>query len=380
MQRDINSAIDLQKLNFMIDQAEKKIIPIRNKITCFLGLTGAGKSTLMCFLLKLKPIVEIDDYGQIYIDFIQEEDHKIEIGHSSASCTELPNFRIINGEYYWDCPGLFDNKSIAQEILNLYCIKKIFESPSCFKIVIVVEYQNASVARGRDLANTLRQIVEMFPDQNNLFNCLSIIVTKCDKRNMTSEKFVRILDNLSRENNEFESAIPLLQMLSRAPQKIVIFMTPENAEDLNEELRNKIHACICTASFTKMPILNSLSDRAKLVIDNLLTLYENDIKSEMTKFSKKIFIKFRSETDMNALHQGKAALDDFLSIDPQRFTIQEFESGIINLSNYFTGSEALSDGFRSLTNKINFYNSYRSARSPPINLLSWINPIRYVLE
>lgn len=100
----------------------------------------------------------------------------------------------------------------------------------------------------------------MFPDQISLFNCLSIIVTKCDKQKTKSKKLAKILANLARENNEFESAKPLLNMLSSAPQKIAIFEIPESAEDLNDELRNKIEVCINTASFAKIPIRNSLSD------------------------------------------------------------------------------------------------------------------------
>lgn len=101
--------------------------------------------------------------------------------------------------------------------------KEIFESPSCFKIVFVLEYDSIKQARGRNFAHSLRQVVEMFTDQKSLFDCLSIIVTKWDKKNIKSEKIVKILANLARENNEFESALPLLNMLSNSPQKITIF-------------------------------------------------------------------------------------------------------------------------------------------------------------
>lgn len=51
------------------------------------------------------------------------------IGHDSNSETTLPKKYLgKNNIYYWDFPGLMDNKGAAQEVANAYYMRKIFET------------------------------------------------------------------------------------------------------------------------------------------------------------------------------------------------------------------------------------------------------------
>ncbi|OMJ77061.1 hypothetical protein SteCoe_23413 [Stentor coeruleus] len=376
MEQEEESKEDINKLTLMLDEADMKIIVTNQQTINLLGKTGAGKSTTLCLLSDLVPRVEESDYGEIIIDFDQQEEVKIEIGHSNTSCTTLPNFMNIKGELYWDCPGFCDNKSIMQEIVNLFCIKKIFDSALSYKIVLVISFDTIISSRGRELAETLRQLVEMFPEHNKLFNCLSIIVTKCTNKKYTSNLFVTNLAKMAAENNEFELARPLISKLSTSPDKVAIFRIPNTTSDINEELRNEIKSSVQVSNYEKLIMRNSLSDRAKLAIDRLIELYDLNINEKMSKFAEGLIIKFRSENDMNSLNQGKTALEKFSELfNIENPDIKMFESGMLELCSYFTGSELQAREIKNLTFRIEFYNSYRSPGSPKINLASWISHI-----
>lgn len=376
MEGEEDTKIDISQLTLKLDEADMKIIVSNKQTINLLGKTGSGKSTTLCFLADLAPRIEQSDYGETIIDFDQQEEMKIEIGHSNKSCTTLPNFLNIKGELYWDCPGFCDNKSIMQEVVNLFCTKKIFESALSYKIVLVISFDTIVVSRGREFAATLRQLVEMFPEQDHLFNCLSIIVTKCPNKRYTSNLFVTNLARMAEENNDFEPARPLILMLSTSPNKVAIFRIPNNISDINEELRNEIENTIQASNYEKFSMRNSLSDKAKLVIDRLIEFYDLDVNSKMGKFAEGLIVKFRSDTDMNALKQGKSVLDKFSELfNVQNPNIKIFESGMIELCSYFTGSDLQAREIKNLTFRIDFYNSYRSSSSPKINLASWISHI-----
>ncbi|OMJ89689.1 hypothetical protein SteCoe_8051 [Stentor coeruleus] len=368
---------DIQELNKLLNDAEDKIIVTEDQTINLLGKTGAGKSTLLCLLSRFEPKVEFQPDGGVYVDFNQNQGSNIVIGHSSTSCTTLPNFKKIHQQIYWDCPGFCDNKSVSQEIVNLYCTKRIFESAHSYKIVLVIEFSSISAARGKDISETFKQLVEMFPNQDSLFDSLSIVITKCINKRYNNIMFVNGLKKMAEENNEFESSRYLIRMLSGAHNKISIFKSPEDENDINDDVRIAVQQSISNSNFTRMQVKNSLSDKAKLVIDNLIKFYESDIENKMEEFAKDVIIKFRSEVDMEKLDKGKSALDEFaLLSDGRNLNIENFKTKLKDLSQYFTDSKALIEKVENLAYRIHFYNSYRSAGSPAINLNSWIMPLR----
>ncbi|OMJ67682.1 hypothetical protein SteCoe_35082 [Stentor coeruleus] len=376
MDRDENIASNIEQLSQMLKEAEKKIVLTKMKTINLLGKTGVGKSTVLCVLSEYQPMLSINKSDEIILDFYQEGDSKIAIGHTSTSCTTLPNFKNICNNIYWDCPGFCDNKSIIQEIVNLFCIKRIFDSASEYKIVLVIEYESIISVRGNDLAETFKLLVEMFPEQNKLFNSLSIIITKCGNHRYTSQFFVKYLEKMAQDNNEFLSSRPLINLITKTPERVAIFKKPENESDINDILRNELKSSISHSNYVKMQTRNSLSDKARLAIGHLITHYEREIEVMMNEFAKSLILKFRSEKNMSALKEGKQALDRFSEqFANGDYDVKKFETNFIKLAEYFTGSEALLSKIKNLTYRIEFYNDYRNANSQPINLSTWICPM-----
>ncbi|OMJ73439.1 hypothetical protein SteCoe_27887 [Stentor coeruleus] len=383
MNRDEEDSF-LRDLITLIDEAEKNLPEIKVQTVNLVGNTGVGKSTLLCFLLGLRPEVLSNDYGQVVIDFNQTESEKIIIGHTGSSCTVYPNLRKINGINYWDLPGFCDNKSIAQEIVNFYCTKKIFDSAREFKIVLVIEYNSLFLARGKNLAETLKQLIEMFPDQKSLFNSLSIVVMKCGNFKFVNENFINCIVKLSQENNEFEIARPLINMLSECPKKIVIFKIPQNEEDLNDMLRSEIETCINNSRYCKMSIVNSFSYKAKLMIEKLVKYYEAEVEEKMHDLANYLIKIFSLEKDLNKLELGKNILDEFLShINTFSRTFDLFKNGLKKLFENFIECKVLFDAVDDIINKLCIYNNYRSEISSSnilINCISSIFKARLAIE
>lgn len=73
-----------------------------------LGKTGAGKSTLACYLANCILNAKTNDLGEV--QFYQRE--KNIIGNGDGSTTTIPNYFKINNLLLCDSPGNFDTKGV----------------------------------------------------------------------------------------------------------------------------------------------------------------------------------------------------------------------------------------------------------------------------
>jgi hypothetical protein len=111
------SHVVLETREAIIQKIENSIPPGHNKILFLLGVTGAGKSTTLCYLRGDK--MKLEDYR-----YVSQNDTEECIGHNlSNSCTFLPKVEIVDDLAIVDFPGFKDTH--AQAIcLGLECALK----------------------------------------------------------------------------------------------------------------------------------------------------------------------------------------------------------------------------------------------------------------
>lgn len=80
-------------------------------------------------------------------------------------------------EVIFDVPGFKDTEGVLLEIVNQFCLIKIFDQCEQFKIVFVASENSI----GDGLKNSTQNFVEMFEDIAFMDGCLGICITKVDQ-------------------------------------------------------------------------------------------------------------------------------------------------------------------------------------------------------
>ncbi|OMJ80978.1 hypothetical protein SteCoe_18687 [Stentor coeruleus] len=370
-----NNDLNIEELKEMIDKAEEKLNSVPKQSVLLLGNTGSGKSTIICLLAKLQIKIISSSQGDLQIDFEEREKIDIDIGHFFGSCTKIPIPIKIQNTFFWDIPGFRDNTSVSQEIINMYCTKRIIDSSSENKIVYLINYHILKANKGEGFAEDIRQLMGMFPDTEKLINSISIVLTHAPSRVKTQE-FINILKSLTKQNNYFNGLNDIINGLCRKRNIISVFRAPENDSDKNymNELRRSINVGIENSCFNKMEAINSLSPRAIEAVECLIKCYENEIKVKMDIFADSLTAKFKSETNLNDLAKNKSVLDKFAS-DYNDRNFETFISSLPYLNKHFTDSRSIINEASNLTTKIIFFNSYRKRENCQINTNLWVSQI-----
>ena len=101
-----------------------------------MGLTGAGKSSMTCYLCG--ETINVQNTGLGYK--LHHSNAKLpQIGNTPASCTTIPGFfKTPDNMTIYDPPGFSATTGVYQEILDSYCNAKMFKVGSRAKIIIMV--------------------------------------------------------------------------------------------------------------------------------------------------------------------------------------------------------------------------------------------------
>ena len=236
-QESVNRVMSLIKeTNARIEKDAQEIKKIENldSIYIFLGLTGAGKSTIINFLANNKMMVRSNlGFRAIYV--VDHTIEGIEIGNDVTSETKYPAYWYDQekGIIYYDTPGLTDTGSseitrAEAEIVNAYSIFKLFEILPRDKIKIVLVMTEGSInGRGAGMRDTIAIMGSYFKNHlKEVAQGTCIIVTKQNELtepNQVLEVFRSVFAN-GRGTFTKESLLFLENLVSES--KIVFFPKP----------------------------------------------------------------------------------------------------------------------------------------------------------
>ncbi len=111
-----------------------------------MGQTGAGKSTIINFLMK-KKIIEVNhpEGGGTYYDVENSEESKFKIGKNVTS-SETDNINVTSlkqknsNVYLVDTPGFSDTRGLEIEIANMANLQNVINKCNSIRPVLVLNY------------------------------------------------------------------------------------------------------------------------------------------------------------------------------------------------------------------------------------------------
>lgn len=157
-----------------------------------LGSSGSSKSTIANLIVGQKLKIKENEFGNIYLDAKNVPFH---MGEEMISDTTIPNIYIDNEHrlLICDAPGFDDIRGVLQDIINAFAINLLFSEPCKIKILFAFSANEASIQSGRGIkvAQNIKRITEIIPNEEELKKSLGIIITRGDGR--TPDKYIRQL-------------------------------------------------------------------------------------------------------------------------------------------------------------------------------------------
>lgn len=228
---DVDKMMEFLELGYChIERSEQK------QIFMVLGLTGAGKSTLVNFVTRRPNRLKAVKVGFTYK--IEDEDGAT--GNSSISKTFVPGLAIhtpTNSALY-DMPGFQDNRMECIEIANTFFTKEVADHGESIKIIVVAPDSTFSGTDKTSFWNLMKSLSKLISNSNKLSPGLGLVVTNMPHHAETDEVFIGetyadllsgYLADLNKTDISPEDQVVvfgILDGLITNPSKISFFRTP----------------------------------------------------------------------------------------------------------------------------------------------------------
>lgn len=295
----------------LIKQGDEQIIVNDDSFIIVCGDTGSGKSTLINYLIgeqleAFKPI----NSRKLCIDTVNPS-VDIKIGHSKTSETLIPNNAkdSVNGIVYWDCPGFDDSRGPAIDIANSFYINKLFSGQNIKILMVIDESSLTGPKRGQAFKELVFRLSELFVNQEELIDCLSIVFTKSrDIENYREELSIFVDD--TKDSLKEEEFVLLKKIIEKVP--ISYFDLPLKAGYITTEQSMDIIQEIQKSEYITSPEVNiTVSTNSLMAVQGLITFTSKQIG----KISKTIARKLESQiTEEDNLDKLKEIRDKFTKL------------------------------------------------------------------
>ena len=240
----------------MPSETNRKIIALQNSIETILdrmntlsvnkrivviGPTGSGKTTLFNALSGVELNIHQGSAGS-YLD-TKNPLPNFEIARVNNLGTKIPTCGVYeednletNKIAWWDCPGFMDPRGSEADIVNAFAIDRLFQN-AMIKIILVVEESSLTVNRGGNFFELLDKISNSFVNQEQLKECLTLIITKQHYSHPHSLLSEYAENEGSKKNNGENNVVlsnnryGILDFLSKNKDRVACFPYPrENSE------------------------------------------------------------------------------------------------------------------------------------------------------
>lgn len=174
--------LDIKALDTAIKEARDHIEPCQNRaFTPFIGLTGAGKSTTICYLLGCK--FKQQQNGELIMTS-KVNKHPM-VGHDPfVSETLYPNiYEITNRQLVLvDTPGILENRGPDKKIAAYFSIREIMlGAPYLHGFVITLDYPSLLSSKGENFQKLALTLASLLDYDDIESSSILVVITKTEK-------------------------------------------------------------------------------------------------------------------------------------------------------------------------------------------------------
>ncbi|KAG4066107.1 hypothetical protein HA402_010309 [Bradysia odoriphaga] len=186
-------------LNY-IDNVQKRLNVTQNSnVILVIGNTGCGKSTLVHYVAgDYSRMFALEPLNPNSVNFEIRDELDPELGRitlATESRTLIPVISMDENHNTWmDCPGFGDTRNETVEIATAFLIKRVIESASNIKIVLVMNYNSVTNSRD-DFDNLLSRATQLMRNVSRFENSISLVVTKAPSFKMRGRHYIDIYED-----------------------------------------------------------------------------------------------------------------------------------------------------------------------------------------
>lgn len=232
----MSSQIDYSKLHSLLNSATESVKKSKCKqSTLVIGNTGAGKSTLINYLLGYKLVpVEDDLTGEISIEVDSTETGYAKIGQSLLHSETLysKTYEGSDGNTYCDCPGFNETRGDIFKIATGISIKATLNAFDSVKgIIVVIDAASFLTNRAVGIRSVIQALDNFLGISNgdqscerlkNIFNSLIFVITKSKQKGGSLKYFNKFYqESLNDMRSRSKSMANLCKYIIENPKKLI---------------------------------------------------------------------------------------------------------------------------------------------------------------
>jgi len=310
------SNIKLNKIEDLVEKAYQKAESVRDKdIAIIIGLTGAGKTTLIHYLMgdEMEKILDKKTKRRK----IQSKSRKINDSNDSNEDNQTASKTLFSEGYsqenvrfcYCDTPGFLDTRSLEERICTSVSIEMAVKLAKSIKgIIIVLEITTLQTVRGKLFKELSKILSILFKDPVEIFSSVQFLITNIDRSEyandskedvkefiieMLEEHFKTVMGDIS-EIKEKYNVRNYDEIIDRIENKFQNGIQNDESKKLCEEEKEKAAQLLKEVATVKLMlsvpqniIVADFLDKGQTrdnVVNNLLT--SSEITSARFNFEK----------------------------------------------------------------------------------------------
>lgn len=203
--------------NIIKDQIQGSVVVIGNG--------GTGKSTLVHLLVgKQLTAKKLEGEWQFTAE---ERIPNIDIMDGMFVGTRQPSlvFDLGHKRTIWDCCAFNDLRGKDQDFLNALAIYKLLKGN--LRVILVIKESSFDSPRGLDFTALINKITEIFPDQDQLQNVLSLVVSSSGRHTDGAIALLKAHIKAGRPRHLRQNGYDLINFLIANPSHVGDFKVPE---------------------------------------------------------------------------------------------------------------------------------------------------------
>lgn len=190
-------AKEMLDLPSLITEGHRRAINVKDKeIVILIGATGAGKSTLITYLMGADMEVFMDaQLGRRIARPKISNDSYPPLGHEPEPMTFYTEpYRAVDGTILCDLPGFTLKekglKTIAESIIKQMAIN----SAKSIKVIVVISYHELMAVKGAAALECLEILGKVFNNTDDILGCVQWVITQQPAEELTVENVLTSLN------------------------------------------------------------------------------------------------------------------------------------------------------------------------------------------